>query len=283
MFIEGYNDKYFLSIPGEAACDCNRNLIMGGPQPPQDASNAQHRQYKAKRKAYTNAARRKLLKNLSAMDMNFSPQKEQLDAAYTGEQSPHICLMNLVEHFPLMQGHTFGVKETLMIHSRRGQSSKHKGQGSEKLLRLYWNILDPTAPPLQPSAQFLCNDAQSGCDIDALYCPLSPAAMVCRFCPKKGSIPLNNVIGHLIYRLDVATQPDASEIGDVHNPTRFGLTTFIMLTLHGRSKWRCRSRFRGDWEQQFCDNWTFIPAKKGREVVVVFAAKCCSPSNEMSY
>jgi hypothetical protein len=35
-----------------------------------------------------------------------------------------------------MQGHTFGVKETLMIHSRRGQSSKHNGQGSEKLL--FW-------------------------------------------------------------------------------------------------------------------------------------------------
>ncbi len=88
---------------------------MGGPQPPKNAWKADYCHYKAERKVYTNAARRKLMKNLSTIDMNSLPQKEHATAAYTGEQSPHIRLMSVVEHLPLMQGHTFADKETLMI------------------------------------------------------------------------------------------------------------------------------------------------------------------------
>jgi hypothetical protein len=115
VFNEGYTNKYFSSIPGEAACDRNCNRIMGGPQPPKDSSNAERCQYKTKRKAYTDVACRKLLNNYSATDINCLPQKEQATTAYTGEQSPHIHLMNLVENFLLMQGHTFAETETLMI------------------------------------------------------------------------------------------------------------------------------------------------------------------------
>jgi len=38
VFNEDYNDKYCSSIPAEAACDRNRNRIMGGPQFPENAT-----------------------------------------------------------------------------------------------------------------------------------------------------------------------------------------------------------------------------------------------------
>ncbi len=41
IFNEDYDDKHFLFIPGEAASNQNRNRIMGGPQPPPNASNAE--------------------------------------------------------------------------------------------------------------------------------------------------------------------------------------------------------------------------------------------------
>ena len=89
--------KHFLSILGEATSDCNRNRFMGGPQPPPNASNSETRQYKAQRKAFTDATRRKLLKMVSAVDINCSPQKVQATMEYTGDQFPHIRLMNVAE------------------------------------------------------------------------------------------------------------------------------------------------------------------------------------------
>jgi hypothetical protein len=46
--------------------------------------------------------------------MNSTPQKEH-NLEYTGDQSPHINLMSVVEHSRLIQGHTFPDKDTLMI------------------------------------------------------------------------------------------------------------------------------------------------------------------------
>ena len=43
VFNEDYNDKYRSSIPAEATCDRNRNRIMGGPQPPDNAMRAEYR------------------------------------------------------------------------------------------------------------------------------------------------------------------------------------------------------------------------------------------------
>ena len=43
VFNEDYNDKYRSSIPAEAFCDRNRNRIMGGPQPPDNAMRAEYR------------------------------------------------------------------------------------------------------------------------------------------------------------------------------------------------------------------------------------------------
>ncbi len=78
----------------------------------------------------------------------------------------------------------------------------------------------------------------------------------------KGSVYLNDVGGHVIYHLNMSTQPDASDIG-INDPTRFGLMTFIMFVLHRRRKRQSHSRFREDGEQQFCDMWTFISLRGG--------------------
>ena len=46
--------------------------------------------------------------------MNVLPQK-QVVTDYTGDQFPHIRLMTVVENSPLMTGHTFAEKDTMMI------------------------------------------------------------------------------------------------------------------------------------------------------------------------
>ncbi len=88
---------------------------MGGPQPPgPNATEEEKKSYEGKRKAFTDANRRKLLAALSSVDMNVSPQK-QVVMDHTGDQFPHIRLTNVVENSPLMTGHTFAEKDTMMI------------------------------------------------------------------------------------------------------------------------------------------------------------------------
>jgi hypothetical protein len=65
------------------------------------------------RKEFTDANRRKLLAALSSVDMNVSPQKQVL-TGHTGDQFPHIRLMAVAENYPLMKGHTFSEKDTMM-------------------------------------------------------------------------------------------------------------------------------------------------------------------------
>jgi hypothetical protein len=88
---------------------------MGGPQPPgPNAAEEERKSYKGKQKAFTNANRCKLLSALSSVDMDVLPQKVALKD-HTGDQFPHIHLMTVVEDYPLLAGHTFAEKETLMI------------------------------------------------------------------------------------------------------------------------------------------------------------------------
>jgi len=115
IFDDDYVEKHFSTIPDEPACDRNRNRIMGGPQPPgPNATEEEKNSYEGKQKAFTDANRRKLLAALSSVDMNVSPQK-QVVPDYTGDQFPHIHLMTVVENSPLMTGHTFADKDTMMI------------------------------------------------------------------------------------------------------------------------------------------------------------------------
>ena len=115
IFDDDYVEKHFWTIPDEPACDCNRNQITGGPQPPgSNATEEKKKSYKGKQKAFTNANRRKLLSAFSSVDMDVLPQK-QVVANHTGDQFPHIRLMTVVENSPLMAGHTFAEKETMML------------------------------------------------------------------------------------------------------------------------------------------------------------------------
>ena len=46
--------------------------------------------------------------------MNVSPQK-QVVTNHTGDQFPHILLTNVVKNLPLLLGHTFAEKDTMML------------------------------------------------------------------------------------------------------------------------------------------------------------------------
>jgi len=88
---------------------------MGGPQPPgPNATEEEKKSYEGKQKAFTDTNRHMLLAALSSVDMNVSPQK-QVVTDHTGDQFPHIRLMTVVENSPLMTGHTFAKKDTMMI------------------------------------------------------------------------------------------------------------------------------------------------------------------------
>jgi hypothetical protein len=49
IFDNVYVEKHFSTIPDEAACNCNHNEIMGGPQPPSpNATDLEKQIYEAK-------------------------------------------------------------------------------------------------------------------------------------------------------------------------------------------------------------------------------------------
>jgi hypothetical protein len=104
IFDDDYMEKHFSSIPNEPACNQN------GP----NATEEERKSYEGKRKAFTDANRRKVLSALSSVDIDVSPQKVALKD-HTGDQLPHIHLMTAVEDCPLLAGHTFAERETLMI------------------------------------------------------------------------------------------------------------------------------------------------------------------------
>ena len=115
VFDDDYMDKHFSSIPDEPASQRNRNRIMGGPQPPgPNATKEEREAYENKQKAFTDANHCKQLSSLKSVGLDVSPQKVSSDD-HTGDQHPHIRLMTLVESGPLLEGHTFAKKETVMI------------------------------------------------------------------------------------------------------------------------------------------------------------------------
>ncbi len=77
-------------------------------------ANAEIQKFKAHQKAYTNGHLCKLLNNFAAVSMSSSPQKAHA-TEYSGDQYPNIHLMQVLELYPLMTGHTFAKKETLQI------------------------------------------------------------------------------------------------------------------------------------------------------------------------
>jgi len=98
IFDDDYIEKNFSTIPDEPACNCNRNRIMGGPQPPgPNATEEEKKSYEGKRKAFADANRCKLLAALSSVDKNVSSQK-QFVTYYTGDQFPHMRLI----YWPIM-------------------------------------------------------------------------------------------------------------------------------------------------------------------------------------
>jgi hypothetical protein len=80
-----------------------------------NATEEERKSYKGKQKAFTDANCRKLLSALSSVDMDVLPQKVAVKD-HTGDQFPHIRLMTVVENCPLLAGHTFAKKETMMLH-----------------------------------------------------------------------------------------------------------------------------------------------------------------------
>jgi hypothetical protein len=103
-----------LTIPDEAARDCNCNQIMGGPQPPgPNATEEEKQSYKVKRKAFTNANCCKLLTALFSVDMNVSTQK-QVVTDHTGDQFSHIRLMSVIENLPLLPP-PLAKRDTMML------------------------------------------------------------------------------------------------------------------------------------------------------------------------
>ena len=53
VFDDDYNDKYFLSIPGEEGIARGCNRVLGGPQPNPNATSAELVRYRAERKKFT--------------------------------------------------------------------------------------------------------------------------------------------------------------------------------------------------------------------------------------
>jgi hypothetical protein len=88
--------------------------LWEGPPPGPNATLEEREAYENKRKAFTDANHRKLLSSLKSVGLDVSPQKVSSDDR-TGDQYPHIRLMTLVESGPLLEGHTFAKKETVMI------------------------------------------------------------------------------------------------------------------------------------------------------------------------
>jgi hypothetical protein len=119
LFDEDYEEKNFSSIPSEEPFDWSRNPILGGPQRPitlhMSSSKAKEvqRNYLSKQKAYTDKKRRNLIHELSAVDVSSSPGKIADATEYTGDQYPHIRLMEIVDRCPHLVDHTFQHKETL--------------------------------------------------------------------------------------------------------------------------------------------------------------------------
>jgi hypothetical protein len=116
IFNKDYQEKHYSSIPNDKDVETWRYRVKGGPQLSKHATSAEKTLHSKKRKAFTDNTRRKLYSKHSKIASKLSPSKDVGDEEiYSGNQSKGIRLMAVVETCPLMAGHTFREKETLML------------------------------------------------------------------------------------------------------------------------------------------------------------------------
>ena len=84
----------------------------------------------------------------------------------------------------------------------------------------------------------------------------------------EGTISLNDTGQHILYLLNTATQTEASDIRNIHNPTRFCLTIIVMLALHWWWKRRCGSRMENNSIKRFCVVQAVNALSGGRSCVI---------------
>jgi hypothetical protein len=114
-----YEENNFSSFPQNYGVSRN-HCILGRPQRPDTSKMTLHEEelaldkYQNKRKAYTDATQLEMAKQLAEADITTSPQRGQV-ISYSGDQTPLIRLMMVVESHSLVVGQTFQHKETLQI------------------------------------------------------------------------------------------------------------------------------------------------------------------------
>jgi hypothetical protein len=114
-----YEENNFSSFPQNDGLSCN-HCILGGPQQPDTSKMTLHEEelaldkYQKKRKAYTDAKQLEMVKQLVKAKITTLLQRGQM-ISYSGDQTPSIWLMIIIEAHPLVAGQTFQHKETLQI------------------------------------------------------------------------------------------------------------------------------------------------------------------------
>jgi hypothetical protein len=77
VFDNDYNNKYFLSIPGEEGVARGRNRVLGGPQLNPNATSAELIRYRAERKKFTNKNRRQIFAFCEQVMQSFRPRSQR--------------------------------------------------------------------------------------------------------------------------------------------------------------------------------------------------------------
>ncbi len=116
-----YEENNFSSFPQINGVSHN-HCILGGPQQPDTSKMTLHEEelafdkYQKKRKAYTDKKQLEMAKQLAEANITTSPQRGHM-ISYSGDQTPSIWLMMVVEAHPLVASQTFQHKETLQIRT----------------------------------------------------------------------------------------------------------------------------------------------------------------------
>jgi hypothetical protein len=114
-----YEENNFSSFPQNDGVNRNHH-ILGGPQQPDTSKMTLLEEelaldkYQKKRKVYTDAKRLEMAKQLAEADIATLLQRGQM-ISYSGDQTPSIRLMMVIEAHPLVAGQTFQHKETQQI------------------------------------------------------------------------------------------------------------------------------------------------------------------------
>jgi hypothetical protein len=120
-------EKNFSSFPSEVR---SRNRVLGGPQRPDTSKMSEKEEvaalekFKKMRRKYTDKRRNTIAKTMQEADLASSPQRTQM-ITYSGDQTPSIRLMMVVEAYPLLDGQLFQTKEILMIRIAEEANLRH--------------------------------------------------------------------------------------------------------------------------------------------------------------